>query len=84
MVRRLWRFADKMAWQGRLSVDGTEKALFMKEYERLSGSDVSRCAAGRGLRIPLRRLAWRIESLFGKRGGKKQRPARKTGKEKVR
>ena len=69
MVLRLWRFADKMAWQGRLSVDETEKALFMKEYERLSGSDVSRCAAGRGLRTPLHRLVWRIESLFGKRGG---------------
>jgi aminoglycoside phosphotransferase (APT) family kinase protein len=67
MVRRLWRFADKMAWQGRLSVDEAEKAVFMKEYERLSGCEMSRCAGGRKLRSRLHRLAWRVESIFRKR-----------------
>ncbi len=67
MVRRLWRFADKMAWQGRLSVDEAEKAAFMKEYERLSGCDMSLCAGRRRLHTSLHRLAWRVESLFRKR-----------------
>ena len=68
MVGRLFRFADKMVWQGRQAVDGAEKALFVEEYRRLSGCDLSGCVGRGGARRRLHRLGWLVESLFSGKG----------------
>ena len=68
MFRRLARFADKMVLQGRLDGSDEEKALFVRTYARLSGTDPDGWMRGGGRRTYLNRLGWLVESLlYGRR-----------------
>jgi hypothetical protein len=69
MFRRMERFADKMARQGRFEATDEEKAFFLRTYARLSGTDFTRemrAAAPRTYR--LNRIGWFLESLLYRRG----------------
>jgi 3-deoxy-D-manno-octulosonic acid kinase len=69
MFRRLGRFVDKMEREGQFSATGLEKALFLRTYARLSGTDLTQRLARSTRRAGLRhRVGWFIESLlYGKR-----------------
>ncbi len=68
MFRRMERFVDKMARQGRLDASDEEKALFLRTYARLSGVDFTEEMRASGRRTSyINRLGWFVESLFYRR-----------------
>ncbi len=69
MFSRLERFVSKMERQGRLTIGRKEKALFLRTYARLSGTDLTAEMERSERRTAiLHRLGWITESLLYGRG----------------